>query len=213
MRIFFKLIFFSIGGVILLFVTVFGINKMVVKSAEKTTYDTIGKIPKNKVGLLLGTGKKTINGNINLYYKYRIDATVALFESGKIDVILVSGDNSLKDYDEPTTMKLDLIARGIPASKIHLDYAGFRTLDSVVRCKKIFGQNKVTIISQKFHNERACFIAKRKGVEAVGFNAKDVSMSYGRVTLIREKLARVKMVLDLLFGKKPKFLGEEIEIQ
>jgi SanA protein len=138
---------------------------------------------------------------------------VRLFKEGKVDFILVSGDNSTKDYDEPSTIKVDLIKKGIPSNKIYLDYAGFRTLDSVVRCKKIFGQSSITIISQQFHNERAIYIAKLKDIEAVGFNAKDVSVQYGFKTRLRERLARVKMVLDLIFDKKPKFLGEKIEIK
>jgi SanA protein len=110
-------------------------------------------------------------------------------------------------------LKKDLIKRGIPASKIFLDYAGFRTLDSVVRCREIFGQHAVTIISQPFHNERAVFIARNKGIKAIGFNARDVNKYYGFKTQAREKLARGKMVLDLIFNKQPRFLGEKIIIQ
>ena len=109
-------------------------------------------------------------------------------------------------------MKNDLILQGVPANKIFLDYAGFRTLDSVVRSQVIYGLDKITVISQKFHNERALYIAKQKGIEAVGFNAKSVTARYGFKTQLREKLARVKMILDLVFGKKPKFLGEQMKI-
>ena len=126
---------------------------------------------------------------------------------------MVSGDNSSTDYDEPSTIKNDLVAQGIPPTKIFLDYAGFRTLDSVVRSKEIFGQHEVTIISQQFHNERGIYIAESKGMKAVGINAKDVSTPYGFKTRLRERFARVKMMLDLIFGKKPKFLGEKIQIK
>lgn len=171
-------------------------------------YDSVNAIPKNKVGLLLGTGKYATSGNINLFYKYRIDAVVKLYKAGKIEYILVSGDNSRKDYDEPTDFKKDLIAKGIPEDKIFLDYAGFRTLDSVVRAKEIFGQTSITIISQKFHNQRAIYIAKQYGIDAVGFNAKDVYNSH-----FREYLARSKASLDLVFNVQPKFLGEKIVIK
>ncbi|GAB4166567.1 MAG: ElyC/SanA/YdcF family protein [Winogradskyella sp.] len=171
-------------------------------------YDSKETIPKNKVGLLLGTGKYAANGNINLFYKYRIDAAVELYKAGKIEYILVSGDNSRKDYDEPSDFKKDLIAKGIPEDKIFLDYAGFRTLDSVVRAKEIFGQSSITIISQKFHNQRAIYIAKQFSIDAVGFNAKDVYNSH-----FREYLARSKASLDLVFNVQPKFLGEKIIIQ
>lgn len=191
----------------------FGADRLVEKTASDKVFNSTEEIPYNKVGLFLGTGKILSNGRINLYYKYRIDAAVELFKAGKIDYILVSGDNSTKDYDEPSTIKEDLIKNGIPANRIFLDYAGFRTLDSVVRCKEIFGQSSITIISQQFHNERAIYIAKRKDIDSVGFNAQDVNVNYGFKTQIREKFARVKMVLDLIFGKKPKFLGEKIKIK
>ncbi|MCL4116174.1 UNVERIFIED_CONTAM: hypothetical protein GTU68_056019 [Idotea baltica] len=166
----------------------------------------------NRVGLLLGTRKTLSNGNINLYYKYRIDATAELFHANKIDYVLVSGDNGNVKYDEPTDMKNDLIARGIPESKIYLDYAGFRTLDSVVRAKEIFGQTELTVISQQFHNERAICIANSKGINAIGFNATTVSRRYGLKVMVREVLARTKMVIDLCTGVQPKFLGEKINI-
>ncbi|RKE02417.1 SanA/YdcF family protein [Marinifilum flexuosum] len=206
----FKTLFF-IG--ILFLIGIYGSNKLVEKAAADKIYNSTTKIPHNKVGLFLGTAKYVSNGQINLYYKYRIDAAVALFKAGKIKFILVSGDNSTKEYDEPSTIKKDLISKGIPANKIYLDYAGFRTLDSVVRCKEIFGQNSITIISQQFHNERAIYIANCKDIHAIGFNAKDVSVHYGFKTQLREKLARVKMVIDLVIGKEPKFLGDKIEIR
>ncbi len=205
---------FKMGFVFLLLVgLVIAIADFSVKrTAAENIYSTTTDIPHNKVGLLLGTGKFLKSGWLNLYYQYRVDAAVELFESGKIDAILVSGDNSREDYDEPTMFKEDLVKRGIPAEKIHLDYAGFRTLDSVVRSKAIFGQESVTIISQPFHNERAIFIANAKGIKAVGYNAKDVTGRYGLKVQLRERLARVKVLLDLLLGKQPKFLGKEVKI-
>ncbi|HIC32125.1 MAG TPA: vancomycin high temperature exclusion protein, partial [Flavobacteriaceae bacterium] len=98
---------------------------------ENKTFDNIENLPKNKVGLILGTGKVTKNGNINLYYKYRLQAAFLLWKNNKVDKILISGDNSRKDYDEPSTFKADLVQLGVPETDIYLDYAGFRTLDSV----------------------------------------------------------------------------------
>ncbi|WP_179333174.1 SanA/YdcF family protein [Winogradskyella costae] len=176
--------------------------------AKDLTYDDMDSIPKNNVGLVLGASKWAPSGNINLFYKHRVDAAVALYKAGKIDYILVSGDNGRKDYDEPTDFKNDLITQGIPAEHIFLDYAGFRTLDSIVRAKKIFGQNAITIISQKFHNERAIYIAQHYDIEAIAYNAKDVYK-----TPPREYLARTKARLDLLFNVNPKFLGDKIAIK
>ena len=204
----------KVFGILLLLLTITLILSEVVVTAgtDAKLFSSVEDVPQNKVGLLLGTSKRLTNGRRNLYYSYRIDAAVALFESGKIDYILVSGDNGTRYYNEPTTMQQDLIDRGIPAGRIVLDYAGFRTLDSIVRCKEVFGQEKVTVISQPFHNERALFIASRKGLEAVGFNARDVSSRYGLKVRIREQLARVKVIWDILVGVEPKFLGEPVEI-
>ncbi|OGH88811.1 MAG: protein SanA [Candidatus Magasanikbacteria bacterium RIFOXYC2_FULL_42_28] len=177
------------------------------------TYNDATEIPHNKVGLLLGTTKYAPSGQLNGYFVYRIQAAVDLFNNQKIDNIVISGDNGTKKYNEPEDMKNELVARGIPENKIYLDYAGFRTYDSVVRLNKIFGQDKFTIISQEFHNRRAIYIAQAKNLEAVGYNAKDINTYRGLRTKLREKLARVKVFIDLLTNKQPKFLGEEIEIK
>jgi len=208
-----KIIKFSLLLFLLGMLTIFLMDFWVKKSTQADLYSSIDEIPKNKVGLVLGTLKVLPNGNINRYYSYRIDAAEQLFKAGKVEFLLVSGDNGREEYDEPTTMKEDLVDRGIPEEKIFIDYAGFRTLDSVVRAKAIFGQEKFTIVSQPFHNERAVFIANRKGLEAVGFNAKKVGRSYGWKVQAREKLARVKVLLDIILMKQPKFFGDSIEIK
>lgn len=188
--------------------------KSVERVAEKQLYSDTDNIPYNKVGLLLGTNPVGRYGGPNRYFEYRIEAAVELYRAGKISYILVSGDNHSKAYDEPEWMKEALMEKGIPESAIYLDYAGFRTLDSIVRAKEIFGQDSFTIISQKFHNERALCIAKHYGISAIGFNARDVKRAANslRVSTIRESMARVKMYIDILTGKQPKFLGERIEI-
>lgn len=183
------------------------------KSARGNIFDNVNKIPANNVGLLLGTGKFLKSGYTNLYYKYRIEAAVKLFEANKINFILISGDNSSKNYDEPSMMKQDLIKMGIPEGKIFLDYAGFRTLDSVVRAKHVFGQKSITLISQEFHNKRALFIANYNKIEAVAFNSRDVSARYGFKVIVREYFARVKAIIDYLINVQPKFYGEPIQIK
>lgn len=208
-----RLMVLAFWGVVAVLLSLVITDKLVKRMTKNVVYDATKSIPHNKVGLLLGTSKMLANGRVNLYYSYRINAAVELFKAGKIDFILVSGDNGSKSYDEPTTFKNDLIAKGVPSNKIYLDYAGFRTLDSVVRSKAIFGQKSITIISQRFHNERAICIAKWKGIKAVGYNAKDVSRRYGIKIQLREKFARVKMLLDLIFGKQPKFFGKKIKVQ
>jgi len=188
-------------------------NYSIESYAQGKTFNAVSDIQKNKVGLVLGTSKLLQNGRINLYFTYRVEATVALYKEGKIEFVLVSGDNSTKTYDEPTDFKEELIKRGIPEDRIFLDYAGFRTLDSVIRAKEIFGQDNITIISQEFHNERAVYLAGKNDINAIGFNARDVSRRYGLKVQLREYLARTKVFFDILFGIKPKFLGEKIEIK
>ncbi|MPV86060.1 SanA/YdcF family protein [Ostreibacterium oceani] len=181
-------------------------------SAKPEQYDRVQDIPHHSVGLLLGTSKYLTSGRVNAYYQHRINATVALYQAQKIDYVLVSGDNGTVYYNEPVSIQQDLIAAGIPASNIYLDYAGFRTLDSVVRSQKVFGQQQLTIISQPFHSARALYIAEHNGIDAIAFNAKDVPLKYGFKVQVRERLARMKMFWDLWTGQSPKFLGEPIEI-
>ncbi|WP_250433948.1 SanA/YdcF family protein [Hanstruepera flava] len=187
-------------------------SSYVSSNAKDYIYSTLQNIPKNRVGIILGASKYTRNGQINLYYKYRLEAAIALYKSGKVKFILVSGDNSKKDYDEPSDFKNDLIKNGIPKEKIFLDYAGFRTLDSMVRAKEIFGLDSLTIISQKFHNERALYLAQHYNIQAIAFNAKDINGRYGFKTKLREYIARTKASIDILLNIKPKFLGEKIKI-
>lgn len=187
-------------------------NQTIKKHTAAQIYNEVITIPQNKVGLLLGTSPKLKNGNNNLYFDYRILAAVELYKAGKIKYILISGDNRREEYNEPEEMKKAFMQKGVPEKFIYLDYAGFRTLDSVVRAKEVFGQNQLTIISQRFHNERAIYLAEKNGINAIGYNAKDVNAYAGLKTNIRELLARVKMFIDLAIDKQPHFLGEKIII-
>ena len=189
------------------------INYIVNSSTQKQVYSDLAAIPKNKVGLLLGTAKYQDKGRniINLYYQNRIDAAVALYMAGKIDYIIVSGDSNTIYYNEPVLMKNDLIARGVPAKRIFMDNAGFRTLDSILRCRDIFGEDHFTIISQEFHDHRALYIANHKQINAIAFCAKDGDMLW--FSYFREKFARVKMVLDLIQNTQARYYGEKIQIK
>ncbi len=207
-----KLLKFGLKIGILIVAVIFISNVYVEQKAKGKTYNSVNDIPYNKVGLVLGTSKYVASGRVNLFYQFRVNAAIELYKAGKVKYIIVSGDNGTKNYDEPTAFKEDLIKGGIPAENIYLDYAGFRTLDSVVRCKEIFGQESVTIISQQFHNKRAITIANAKNIDAIGYNARDVGGNSGTKVKIRELLARVKLSLDLLFHKQPKFLGEKVII-
>ncbi|WP_395971891.1 vancomycin high temperature exclusion protein [Chryseobacterium cucumeris] len=187
-------------------------NYSIKKDSTPFVSNNIADVPESKTGLLLGTGKLLNNGTPNAYFYNRIKAAADLYKSGKIQYIIVSGDNSTKDYNEPEDMQLALMQQGVHHDKIILDHAGFRTLDSVIRAKDIFGQTKLVIISQKFHNERAVFLARKNGMDAFGYNAEDVNKYAGLKTNLREYLAKAKAYWDLLFGVEPKFGGEKIVI-
>lgn len=197
-----------IGSVFL----IFWADRAAEKAAEGKLFNEAAEVPVTPVALVFGCNK-TFQGRQNLYFKYRIEAAVALWKAGKVKCFIVSGDNHSHDYNEPEDMKDALVAAGVPAEKIVCDYAGLRTLDSVVRAKEIFGIEKVILISQKFHNERAAYLAESIGLEVVGLNAQSVTGPAARKTESREKLARVKMWLDVnILKTAPKFLGKKEEL-
>ena len=202
---------FSIA--VLGFITVMGVcNYWVIYSTRQQLYKDISNLPFRKVGIVLGANKSW-RGEENPFFKYRMEAAAALLKAGKIKHIIVSGDNHVSSYDEPKDMKDALLKLGVPDSCITLDYAGFRTFDSMIRCKEVFGQDSVTVISQKFHNQRALFIANYYNMQAIAFNAKDVSENFAPGTQLREWFARCKAVLDLyVFHSSPHFLGDKVKI-
>lgn len=187
-------------------------NWRVESGTAASVYADVSAIPYNRVGLILGTSQYLVSGQPNQYFSHRIEAAVQLFEAGKVERFIVSGDNAHVSYNEPQAMHRALVKAGIPEDRIHLDYAGFRTFDSVVRAQKVFGQQSFTVISQDFHNRRAIHIAQQLGLDVVGFNARDVSTHSGLRTRQRERLARVKLFLDMIMGKEPRFLGEPVQI-
>jgi len=195
-------------------VCVFICYKKVAADAAPFMYNDATLVPQHKAALLLGTSRYLSSGAPNLYFQNRIAAAVELYKAGKVKYIIASGDNSRNAYSEPEDMKMALMEKGIPDSVIVLDYAGFRTFDSIIRGKEIFGQSSFVVISQPFHNERAIYIARHNDIAAVGFNAKDVTARYGFKTKLREVLARVKLMLDVhVLGTEPKFGGERIALK
>ncbi len=175
-------------------------------------YRDVNVVPEYTAGLLLGTSRYSLDENPSQFFDNRIDTAVALYEAGKIKKIVVSGDNSTPDYNEPEAMQKALLARGIPEGDMYLDYAGFNTYDSIVRMRDIFEQAEFLIISQRFHVERAVFIAQTLGLSADGFTAPGVTGGIGFRANVREIGARIKMWADLIPPRRPKFLGETVDI-
>ena len=178
-------------------------NQIVVNNAEGKVFSDIDSIKYNKVGLLLGTTPQARIGRItNAFFTYRIDAAEQLYKARKIEKILVSGDeNSLDGVNETKCMRDSLVARGILAKDIILDGKGYRTINSIINANKVYGLKSFTIISQKFHNERAIYQAEHLGFDVKNlqeYNAKDPKSRRAYLTTIREYLARVKMFMDLI---------------
>ncbi len=197
--------------VVCLMIFIFAVDFYVGSFSDGRLYSDINDVPHCRAALVLGCGRY-FEGRINLFYQYRIDAAAELWNSGKIDAILVSGDNSRKDYDEPTSMKADLVAKGVPAEYITIDYAGFRTLDSIVRAGKVFNLEDYIIISQPFHCSRAIYLARQNGQDVIGWCARDVKSAAGLKLRLREVLARNKALFDILIHKNPKYLGKQEKV-
>ena len=177
---------------------------VIARAARNRTYSNVLLVPERRVGLVLGCPKQTAGGWANPFLENRIAAAAELYQHGKVEYLVVSGDNHVRGYDEPTDMKNALLDKGVPADRIFPDYAGRRTLDSVDRAKEVFGQDRITTISQRFHNERAIFLASHRGIDAIGFDAPEVALRYSLKTRCREQFAKVKAVLDIyLFASKP----------
>ena len=191
-----------------------GAIAVVQRSAAGRVFADLGSIPANEVGLVLGTSKRTRGGGPNAHFQNRMAAAADLFRAGKVRHLLLSGDNGTRGYDEPADMRAALIKLGVPADVLSVDDAGFRTLDSVVRAKKVFGQRRVTVVTDRFHAYRAVFLARHKGLDAVAYPCAEVELRASVRSRIRECLADVKACLDLwIFRTQPRFLGEPIPVR
>ncbi len=206
-----RIILWMLAGIILLALMAIAADRWISWKTAPYIFENINELPESEVGMVLGTAKYYRNGTINQYYWYRIQGAVNAYNSGKIKYLLLSGDNAQHSYNEPSTMRKDLVNAGIPAGKIVLDFAGFRTLDSVVRTRKVFDTNGFTIITQRFHCERALYIAMQKGIEARCYA---VSSPKNMFTVrAREVVARLGALVDLyILNREPRFLGPQESI-
>jgi len=197
----------AVGAAVVLAWIVADVAIRVAASGRVYSTATADAVPPVHAAVVLGCARTLRDGQANLYYQNRIRAAADLYARGKVRAIVVSGDNHVKGYDEPTDMKEDLVARGVPADRIVCDYAGFRTLDSVVRARKVFGLGNFLIVSQPFHVRRALFLARGFGCDAYGYAAADVSGRASLKTRVREQFAKVAALVDVVLRRRPKFLG------
>ncbi len=187
-------------------------NQVIRVSSEAHLYDTLEELPYNRTGLVLGTSHRVRNGGPNPYFHNRMAAAAAVYHEGKVRYLIVSGDNRTPYYNEPLVMRSTLIELGVPAADIYMDHAGLRTLDSVVRARKVFGQDSITIISQRFHNQRAVYIGRHHGMEVAAYNASDVPHHKNDRTRLREWFAKTNAFWDILTNKQPHHLGEPVKV-
>jgi len=196
-----------LGGVLFSVGFVGATNHVVLAAADGRVYTMAADVPEAPVGLVLGTAP-IYNGGKNPFFEHRMDAAAALYKAHRVTKLLVSGDNHIRTYDEPSAMRDALVARGVPATDIALDYAGFRTLDSIVRARKVFGVDRCVIVTDGFHLPRALYIASSEGVDAVGLQSVPVPASLSPWTYVREVGSRSLVWLDLhVWNRQPKFLG------
>lgn len=195
-----------LAGVLLLV----GFNVWIVlRSASRITGDPAA-VPAAPVALVLGTSRNLASGNINAHWKMRMDAAAALWKAGRVKRLLVSGDNRRADYNEPRDMRDGLVERGVPASAITLDYAGLRTLDSVIRAREIFGVTQCVIVTDDFHLPRALWLADRRGMAATGFQGPAIPWQTSAKTRVREWLARINAALEeWVLGTGAQHYGEK----
>lgn len=170
------------------------------------------RLPEIPVALVLGAAPIGPEGGPNRYFVYRLDAAAALYKAGKVKYLLVSGDNSRVGYDEPTAMRAGLIERGVPAEAIYRDFAGLRTLDSVLRAESVFGQTRLIIVSQRFHLSRAIFLAREQGIDAWGFEARDVARAYSLITELRRYPSALRAFFDVWFDTPARYSGKPIVV-
>ena len=178
---------------------IIGCQVAVLWASRGRTYSDLEKIPHRKVALLLGTNPIGRTGHPNQFFLRRIDAAVALFEKEKIDRIIISGARTSQSYDEPEAMRQTLLSRGVPDSILILDGEGFNTIASIKRAKDVYGADSLTIISQEFHNERAIFMAKYNGIDAIAYNAANTpSRKWRYIMKVLECVSRVKAVIEVI---------------
>lgn len=189
-------------------------NRWVINSSDAYIYDTWSLLPETDVGIVLGTSNFARNGKPNPHFAGRIQAAVELYQIGKIKKIIVSGANPDATYNEPRKMWQELTKRGVPSADIRMDFAGFRTLDSVMRAQAVFGLNRATIITQRYHAYRAVFIGKKLGMNVIAYAAPGEEPGFDLRMTVREWLARFLVVLDIfLLQTEPKFLGEPVNVE
>lgn len=186
-------------------------NWEVQRTSQGRVFLDAAKTPARPVGLVLGTSPR-FRGGPNPFFERRLDAAAALYRARKVRCLLVSGDHGTRYYNEVEAMRRGLVRRGVPNERIALDHAGFRTLDSLVRAKKVFHIEAAVVVTDGFHLPRALYLARQNGIDAVGLSSVPVSTRIAPWPATREIAARALMMVDVLTGRQPRLLGPRIPL-
>lgn len=198
------------GGVALVLVVVFA-NAYVLLSTEGEATSVVADVPRAQVAIVPGALVKP-NGKMSAMLADRVRQAAALWDAGKVQKVLVSGDHHNWSYDEPDTMRKALVGMGVPGRDIFEDHAGFDTWATMVRAHGIFGVNDAVVVTQGFHMPRALFLADAAGIHATGLTADLHRWGYqGRKSEVREVLSRVKAIADVTLDT-PAMAGPQIPI-
>lgn len=185
-----------VSGVMMLVLTILAIDLWISLQARDRLATQVQALRPATYAVVLGTAKYYSSG-VNPFYQARMAATAELYHSGMIEQVIASGDHSTPFYNEPGMMLEDLVLLGVPEQVILRDGGGIRTLHSVRRLDSEFGQTDVIIISQRFHLERALFIAQAAGIAAQGFVAEDPPLRWYWRVRVREIFARLSAMMDV----------------
>ena len=177
-------------------------NQVMASWGKVFATDDPARLPQVEVALVLGTLPYDPPGWLNPWLSLRLGAAVELWKAGKVKYLIVSGNRESDSYDEPTVMRDVLVARGVPASVIYRDFAGFRTVTSIARARDVYQQKRLIIVSQRAHIDRAIFLARHMGVEAWGYDAVG-SGPFMVMSNLRSKLIVIYAYWDLVIGPPP----------
>jgi SanA protein len=192
-----------------LFLFIFFTNTIVHLSSSTYIYEDIAEAKEKETALVLGAAVYS-SGNLSPVYQKRVDKALELYEAGKVSKILASGDNSAVEYNEVNPVRNYLLAKGVPNEDIYLDHAGFDTYSTMYRARDIFEVSSVIVVTQSFHLPRAIFIARALGIDAHGVSADEDNIKISNY--IREVFANEKALINVVFHRQPKYLGDTIPI-
>ncbi|WP_316797469.1 vancomycin high temperature exclusion protein [Pedobacter agri] len=196
----------AVVGFAVVFITSYSIKF----KTENYIYCDIKNVPKTKVAIIFGAGIR--NNKPSKYLKDRLDAGISLLKNNKVDKLLLSGDNGRDEYDELTVMKLYCYENGVDTTKIYIDYAGFDSYSTMYRAKQIFKVDTAILVTQKYHLNRCIYIGNKLGIKCYGYNANTGIYKGYKYYAFRENFSLTKSTLDILRHRKPKYLGNAIDI-